>query len=138
MLQSLQYVITLLIIATSAYCAVWRSELYPFAPYTMYSHKHNIVNHDFFDIHCSVDGKKVVLTNRMLWPLDEARLEMSVSESYYKKEYGLIVSKLTSVKEQVLNNKFECEKVQFDVLRYKGPEEMLSKQGASIHTEVSL
>ena len=116
------------------FCMFGLKEYYPFAPYTMYSYNHSLKRMAFLRFYCLNQGKKILLTNPMITPLDTARLEMSISDEYYlgARNASVIIDRLTSLKTIVLDNSYPCEKVVLDFVRYQSPQDYLSENGKVI------
>lgn len=115
------------------YCFLSSSELYPFAPYSMYSHKHEVVGVKFFRFYCQ-NTQEFLLTNEMIRPFDEARLTQSVESAYFSGNASEINERLESLMEVVSKNKFQCNNIVLKIKNYHSPKDFLSEQGEVLET----
>jgi hypothetical protein len=107
-------------------------EYYPFAPYTMYSYKHDITKMQFYELNCLNKKFENKLTPEMIVPLDFARLVTSLDESYRQRSFKSVEKKLASLVKIVTKNSFDCEKILFKVIKYRDGKTFLEKEGSVI------
>ena len=122
---------TVFIISMMCICMVVVKEFYPFAPYTMYSHVHDIAYQRFMTLFCKVSGDEVLLNNAMTDPFDEARLEMSMYASFANMEE--LKNKLNDLRSIVKNNNFSCDQTILKITKYSNAEEFLKKNGKIVY-----
>lgn len=82
--------VTLFIGVAMLFCLLTGAELFPFAPYTMYSNRYapeyqDILQVDFLEL----DGSAVEATNEVVRPFDEARLKHAIMMEYYVSQQRL-------------------------------------------------
>ncbi len=75
--------------ATMAFCVVSTRELYPFAPYTMYSNSFTPESFHEVRIYISKNGTEIELIpalNNLIAPFDEARIKDTFEQERWKNE----------------------------------------------------
>jgi hypothetical protein len=128
----LQSSLTLFVICLSLYCTFSGRELYPFAPFTMYSYRHSITENTFFNFFCVNGPEEIPLRNEMTFPFDDARLSTSVESSYYANSPEEVVIKLKSLREAILKNQYKCDKAVVRLVKYESTKAFLAKKGHQI------
>lgn len=84
-----RWTISGLMLVIMSFCVVTTRELYPFAPYTMYSHPFTPENFHEVRIYIGKAGAEFELTpelNTMIAPFDEARIKDSFEQERWKNE----------------------------------------------------
>lgn len=115
---------TVVVMTLMLICMFGDKEYYPFAPYTMYSYKHDIRSHLFSRYVCT-DNESVVLTNSAFSPLDLARLSTSIQQD---KDEESISEKLTEAKRLAIKNGLNCTLLKLNIYRYDRPENFFTKK----------
>lgn len=133
-IRTIQAFVLVGLIAIPIYSAIFRIELYPFAPYTMYSFRNKIEYTVFPRIYCETSNSKKLVTNKMWQPMDEARIGESFETSYYGKNYLQIQEKLESLHDHIITNKYECNSIVIDFKIYHTAEELLKDSGVALKT----
>lgn len=124
---------TLLILGGGLFCFFTSKELFPFAPYSMYSQRHAIVGLKFFRFFCQTGAGESLLTEPMIVPFDEARLTQSIESAYFSHQKdSAIQEKLGSLAKLVRENKFECDHIVLRVKTFDSAEEFRSETGTVV------
>lgn len=97
-IRLLQVTLTSFIVVIMLLSIITKEELYPFAPYTMYSYPMKASQLKVFEIYfVMIDGKEIVLEQKYVEPMDEARIKFSFEQMYWK-NYGKFNTKDIDIK----------------------------------------
>lgn len=136
--HAIQGLVTLFCTGMMLYCMVSYQELYPFAPYTMYSYRDDLKQTYYLRLYCSLpSGNKQLISDVMMRPFDEARIYMSLKEEYFQFELDetvkpKIIAKLDHLKLAVHANNYPCDTVQMKVVVYSDPAEFFQDKGTEL------
>lgn len=130
-LEKFQLIITSVVVTFSFTAMLFNLEIYPFAPYTMYSYRHTLNDWGEIELFCVTEkGDAFDITDIMLAPLDEARLKTSLENHFdHSDEARTLPLKLTSVARSLKKKNIPCSELKMVYKRYRNVDEYLSKKG---------
>lgn len=90
----MRWLVTGFVAAMMIYCLIAKQELFPFAPYTMYSEHYKPENMREYKIFLKRNGQEPVEitaeSGNLIHPFDEARIKVSIKNAYFKRTPGTL------------------------------------------------
>lgn len=135
--QDLRWIVTFYIGLIMLFCLIFRAELFPFAPYMMYSgvyRPNEMVVYRIFVSKTGNDPIEILPNNQSLVsPFDETRLKQSISNSYSNSRSGLNNDEIRTKARSILaivnkNSDEDFDHVTIGIYTYHNLEALRKKQ----------